>query len=76
MRHASVRCTLDIYSQARAMEKRRAHERIVQMLRQDVEQNAPISVGQYPDARLEAHEDSSAKRIDENVNGAFWSLVV
>jgi integrase len=42
MRHASVRCTLEIYSQARAMEKRRAPERIVQMLRQDVEQGAAI----------------------------------
>jgi integrase len=42
MRHASVRCTLEIYSQARAVEKRRAHERVVQMLRRDVEQDAPI----------------------------------
>jgi integrase len=42
MRHASVRCTLEIYSQARAMEKRRAHERVVQMLRQETEQGAAI----------------------------------
>jgi integrase len=42
MRHASVRCTLGIYSQARAMEKRRAHERVVQMLRREAEQGAPI----------------------------------
>ena len=42
MRHASVRCTLETYSQARAMEKHRAHERIVQMIRQDVEQGTAI----------------------------------
>jgi integrase len=42
MRHASVRSTLEIYSQARAMEKRRAHERVVQMLRRETEQGAPI----------------------------------
>ena len=41
MRHGSVRRTLEIYSQARAMEKRKAHERIVQMIRQGVEQGAP-----------------------------------
>lgn len=42
MRHASVRCTLEIYSQARAMEKRKAHERVVHMLRREAEQGGEI----------------------------------
>jgi hypothetical protein len=32
MRHASSRCTLEIYSQARLIAKREAHQRVVQMI--------------------------------------------
>lgn len=42
MRHASARCTMDIYSQAKAIEKRMAHQRIVQMIREEEAQDAPI----------------------------------
>ena len=32
MRHASSRCTLEVYSQARMRAKREAHERVVKMI--------------------------------------------
>jgi hypothetical protein len=32
MRHASSRCTLEIYSQARIIAKRQAQQRVVQMI--------------------------------------------
>jgi hypothetical protein len=32
MRHASSRCTLEIYSQARLIAKREAQQRVVQMI--------------------------------------------
>jgi site-specific recombinase XerD len=32
MRHASSRCTLEVYSQARIMAKRQAQQRVVQMI--------------------------------------------
>jgi site-specific recombinase XerD len=32
MRHASSRCTLEVYSQARILAKRQAQERVVQMI--------------------------------------------
>ena len=32
MRHASSRCTLEVYSQARIVAKRQAQQRVVQMI--------------------------------------------
>jgi hypothetical protein len=32
MRHASSRCTLEVYSQARILAKRQAQQRVVQMI--------------------------------------------
>jgi site-specific recombinase XerD len=32
MRHASTRCTLEVYSQARILAKRQAQQRVVQMI--------------------------------------------
>jgi len=42
MRHASARCTMDIYSQAKAIEKRIAHQRILAMIRQEEVQGFSI----------------------------------
>jgi integrase len=42
MRHASARFTMDIYSQAKAIEKRTAHQRIVAMIRPEEVQGSSI----------------------------------
>jgi integrase len=42
MRHASASCTMDIYSQAKAIEKRIAHQRILAMIRQEEVQGSSI----------------------------------
>jgi integrase len=62
MPHASVRCTLEIYSRARVMEKRRAHERIVQMIRQDQERSVPMP---WCDWSLSEPRDQEAAAVSD-----------
>ena len=47
MRHASSRCTLEVYSQARIIAKRQAQRRVVQMIfREEADTPVPTSVRQ------------------------------
>lgn len=52
MRHASSRCTLDVYSQARIAAKRQAQQRVVQMIVPE-ETDRPVPVVIYGDSRPE-----------------------
>jgi site-specific recombinase XerD len=46
MRHASSRCTLEVYSQAHTQAKRRAQERLVEMMvAEDGDKPAPVIEG-------------------------------
>jgi hypothetical protein len=56
MRHASSRCTLEVYSQARIRAKREAQERIAQMIiSDDVEASRPQIYGGNSDSEDGGH---------------------
>ena len=56
MRHASSRCTLEVYSQARIRAKREAQERIAQMIiSDDVEASRPQIYGSNSDSQDGGH---------------------
>jgi hypothetical protein len=52
MRHASSRCTLEVYSQARIIAKRQAQQRVVQMILRD-ELDSPVPAIQYGSSQLD-----------------------
>jgi integrase len=52
MRHASSRCTLEVYSQARITAKRQAQRRVVQMIFRE-EADTPVPTIQYGSSQLD-----------------------
>ncbi len=52
MRHASSRCTLEVYSQARIIAKRQAQRRVVQMIFHE-EADTPVPTIQYCSSQLD-----------------------
>lgn len=52
MRHASSRCTLEVYSQARIIAKRQAQQRVVQMILRE-ELDTPVPAIQYGSSQLD-----------------------
>ena len=52
MRHASSRCTLEVYSQARITAKRQAQQRVVQMILRE-ELDTPVPAIQYGGSQLD-----------------------
>jgi hypothetical protein len=52
MRHASSRCTLEVYSQARILAKRQAQQRVVQMILSE-EADTPVPTIQYGTSELD-----------------------
>jgi integrase len=52
MRHASSRCTLEVYSQARIIAKRQAQRRVVQMIFRE-EEDTPVPTIQYGSSQLD-----------------------
>jgi integrase len=52
MRHASSRCTLEVYSQARIIAKRQAQQRVVQMILRE-ELDTPVPGIQYGSSQLD-----------------------
>jgi integrase len=52
MRHASSRCTLEVYSQARIVAKRQAQQRVVQLILRE-EADTPVPTIQYGTSELD-----------------------
>jgi hypothetical protein len=52
MRHASSRCTLEVYSQARIIAKRQAQQRVVQMILRE-EADTLVPAIQYGSSQLD-----------------------